>query len=75
MYCEPNGQHHTPHIHAKYSGKSAVISLDGDVLEDGIPAKQLRMVLIWIDIHKEELLADWELISNGQEYFRIDPLR
>ena len=29
----------------------------------------------WIEIHKEELMADWELAVNGQEIFKIDPLK
>lgn len=40
-----------------------------------IPAKQLRMVQVWIDLHQEELMADWELAKQGEELFRIDPLR
>ncbi len=29
----------------------------------------------WIEIHKDELIADWELAVNGQEIFKIDPLK
>lgn len=39
------------------------------------PAKQLRLVQAWIDIHKDELMADWELAASGEEPFRIAPLR
>jgi hypothetical protein len=28
-----------------------------------------------IEIHKEDLIADWELASSGQEIFKIEPLR
>ncbi len=31
--------------------------------------------VIWIEIHKDELIADWELAVNGQEIFKIDPLK
>jgi len=34
-----------------------------------------RMVQVWVDIHKEELLANWELAVSGEEPFRIDPLK
>jgi hypothetical protein len=33
------------------------------------------MVQVWIDLHREELLADWDLASEGVEPFRIDPLK
>ncbi|MEI8376039.1 MAG: hypothetical protein WCJ35_24730 [Planctomycetota bacterium] len=28
-----------------------------------------------IEIHHEELLADWKLAINGEKVFRIDPLK
>lgn len=29
----------------------------------------------WIEIRREDLLADWELAIKGQSLFPIDPLR
>lgn len=29
----------------------------------------------WVDLHREELLADWQLAKEGIEPFRIDPLK
>jgi hypothetical protein len=34
-----------------------------------------RLVQAWIEIHRESLLADWDLAVNGQAPFPIDPLR
>lgn len=76
IYYEDTGQHNKPHIHARYQGKKASICIkDGTVLAGNFPAKQLRMVQVWIDIHKDELIADWELAVSGEEPFRIDPLK
>lgn len=76
MYFEIKEKHHLPHIHVRYQGMQAAISLkDGSLLAGDIPAKQLRMVQVWIDLHQEELMADWELAKQGEELFRIDPLR
>jgi len=76
MYFEIKEKHHLPHIHVRYQGMQASISLvDGSLLAGDIPAKQLRMVQVWIDLHQEELMADWELAKQGEELFRIDPLR
>jgi len=41
----------------------------------GIPPKQLKMVQAWIEIHKDELFADWELAVAGEQPFRIAPLQ
>ncbi len=76
IYYEDTGRHHTPHIHVRYQGKKAAISLeDSTVLAGDFPAKQLRPVLAWIEIHHDELLADWELAVSGEEPFRIPPLQ
>ena len=76
IYYEDTGRHHTPHIHVRYQGKKASIALeDGTVLAGDFPAKQLRMVQVWIDLHRDELLADWEMAMSGEEPFRIQPLQ
>lgn len=76
MYYEDTGRHNVPHIHARYQGKSVALSLeDGSILAGEIPAKQLRFVQAWIDIHKEDLLENWQLAISGQEPFRIAPLQ
>jgi len=36
---------------------------------------KLRLVQAWIEIHRDELLADWLLASQGQTIFTIDPLK
>ncbi len=76
IYYEDTGRHNKPHIHVRYQGKKASISIeDGTVLAGKFPPKQLRMALAWIDIHKDELMADWELAAAGEEPFRIAPLQ
>jgi len=76
MYYEDTGRHHTPHVHVRYQGKKASIALeDGTVLAGDLPVKQLRMVQVWIDLHHDELLADWEMAMSGEEPFRIQPLQ
>ena len=76
MFFRDNRQHHSPHIHVRYQGSEAVIAIpDGTVLGGMLPAKQLKLVMAWIEIHQEELMVDWELAVNGDEPFRIAPLQ
>jgi hypothetical protein len=76
LYFFDNERHRLPHIHAKYQGSDASFSiLDGTVLSGEIPLAKTRMVQAWIEIHREALLANWELAANGQPPFKIDPLR
>lgn len=77
MYREQGGKHNMPHIHAEYSGAEVVVALDGTVLEGekGFPKNKLKMLEVWMDIHREDLEANWKLLSNGEQFFRIDPLK
>lgn len=76
LYFLDNRQHHVPHIHVKYQDQEAVVAIpDGQVLEGSIPGSKLRLVLAWIEIHREELMADWQLAVSGQPPFKIEPLR
>ncbi len=75
MYCSP-GEHNPPHIHAYYQNQMAIIDIrDCEISEGKLFPKQLKLVLAWIEIHKEELLADWELASKGELPFPIEPLK
>ena len=75
MYREQGGKHNMPHIHAEYSGEEVVVALDGTVLEreKNFPRNKLKMLEVWMDIHHEDLEANWKLLSNGEQFFRIDP--
>lgn len=76
LYFYDDERHKTPHIHAKYQGEDASVSIiNGELLAGGIPLAKLRLVQAWIEIHRESLMADWELAVDGQTPFPIDPLR
>ena len=75
MYKEVGGRHKLPHIHAEYGGDEIVIALDGTILEGGIPKGKLKLLEAWMEIHRDDLEANWKLLSNGEQFFRIDPLR
>lgn len=75
MQSERGGKHHKPHIHCLYGDAEVVVALDGEVLEGTFPSKQMKLLLAWMTIHEDELLANWNLLSEGEGYFKIDPLR
>lgn len=76
LLFEDNDRHHLPHFHVRYQGAKAAIAIeDGRVLAGSIPPKQLRLVQAWVELHRDELLADWELALNGEDLFRIAPLQ
>lgn len=73
---ESNERHHLPHFHVRYQDFKAAIAIeDGRVLAGDFPPKQLKLVLAWVELHRDDLFADWELAANGEEPFRIAPLQ
>lgn len=75
FYFIDNMQHNLPHIHARYAEFEASINIeDGEILAGKLPRKQLRLVQAWIELHRDELLADWELVISGEIPYKIDPL-
>jgi hypothetical protein len=76
MFVEAGGQHHRPHFHAYYQEDAAVFSIDtAAVLGGEIPTSQRRLVEAWVEIHREELRHDWDLLQSGRPPVKIDPLR
>lgn len=76
MYYFNKRRHHLPHIHVKYQEQEAIIAIpSGEVLEGELKPGKLKLVQAWIEIHQDELMADWELASQGQAVFKIEPLK
>ena len=75
LYLTDNKHHNLPHIHAKYAEFEASIGIaGGEILAGDLPRKQLRLVQAWIELHRDELLADWELAVAGEAPYKINPL-
>jgi hypothetical protein len=76
MYFMDNKQHKLPHIHIRFAEEEAVFSIpEGEVLEGSLPKNKLKLAVAWIELHKEELMANWHLAVNGNQVFPIDPLK
>jgi hypothetical protein len=75
LYLIDNKHHNLPHIHAKYNEFEASVAIvDGEILAGDLPRKQLRLVQAWIELHRDELVADWELAVAGESPYKIQPL-
>ncbi len=76
MYFMDNKQHKLPHIHAKFQDHEVIVQIpDGTVLDGDIPNSKMKLLQAWIELHKEELMANWELAVSGEQPFKIEPLR
>ncbi|MFA5878603.1 MAG: DUF4160 domain-containing protein [Candidatus Margulisiibacteriota bacterium] len=75
MFFRNVEKHHTPHIHTEFQNEVAVYSIsEGEVLGGSLPPNKHKIVVAWIEIHKEDLLADWNLAVEGKPLFPIKGL-
>jgi len=68
--------HNPPHIHAEYQGRKAVFDFGGNVTFGNLGSRTaVRLVREWIDLHVDELHADWARAQAGQAIRPIAPLQ
>ena len=76
MYFLDNRRHQRSLLHVRYQEHEVVLAIpDVEVLEESIPGSKLKLMLAWMEIHRDELLADWELAASGQQPYKIEPLK
>jgi len=76
LYFFDNQKHHHPHIHAEYGETEGIFLIQNtEMVEGNLSSKQQKLVVAWMEIHKDELMANWKLAVSGQSIFSIDPLK
>ncbi|MDR1786339.1 MAG: DUF4160 domain-containing protein [Spirochaetaceae bacterium] len=67
--------HNPPHFHVEYGEYSASIAIGNlSLLEGDVPSRILGYVVEWASMHKQELIADWDMIQATGKYLKIQPL-
>lgn len=66
--------HAPPHFHAKYGEYEITVDILTGVVRGAFPKRALRLVLEWYELHRDELLIDWELCRRAEMPNPIDPL-
>lgn len=76
LCCTQTKRNLQPYVIAR-TGDSVVIVgvLDNVVISGALPAQKLLLVRAWVEIHREELIANWENGQRSGQFFRVDPLR
>lgn len=76
VYFNDTEKHYLEHIHVQYNEYDAVYAIkSGKVLNGVLPLKQHKLVVAWMEIHKDELEALWRTSQSDGEIFKIDPLK
>jgi hypothetical protein len=66
--------HLPPHFHAEYGEYKISVEINTGVIQGRFSRRALDAVMEWYNIHREELLADWNLAERHQPLRKIPPL-
>jgi hypothetical protein len=67
--------HAPPHFHARYAGGEALIEIrSGAVIAGSLPPRALRLVAESVELHREELLTNWNRAQTPESLTPIEPL-
>lgn len=67
-------EHNPPHFHARYGKFKISVEIETGIVNGKFPKRELRAVFDWYDLHKDELIKDWQLATNDQPLNKIEPL-
>lgn len=66
--------HSPPHFHAIYGEYEITVEIDSGVINGRFPKRALRLVIEWLEIHKNELIVNWRLAERSKPLNKIAPL-
>ncbi|TMK38517.1 MAG: DUF4160 domain-containing protein [Actinobacteria bacterium] len=68
-------EHGVPHFHARYGEHRATFAIGtGAQLDGDLPVRAARFVREWLELHRDELMQNWDLARRGSPPRPIDPL-
>ena len=67
--------HHPPHFHAWYGDYKVIVGIKDSVVKGEMPGRALRLILEWLDLHRDELMENWERAQTGRKLEKIEPLK
>lgn len=68
--------HAPPHFHTYYGDQAAIVRIDTlEMSEGSLPRRALSMVLEWAQVHRAELVENWEAARQHEPLKPIAPLR
>jgi len=66
--------HGAAHFHAVYGEHEISVEMESGTIHGEFPARALSLVLEWANLHKQELIENWQLARQGEPVKRIAPL-
>jgi hypothetical protein len=66
--------HNPPHFHAIYGEHEITVTIADGQVTGQFPRRARSFVLEWLNLHRDELLANWARARTGEPLVPIPPL-
>lgn len=68
--------HEPAHFHARHGGRKAKVRIEPvELIAGRLGRRELRLVLAWAELHRDELLINWQAAHRGERLRAVEPLR
>jgi Domain of unknown function (DUF4160) len=68
-------EHGVPHFHVRYAEHDASLAIETlELLEGSLPKRALALAHEWAELHRNELMENWQRARNKEPLLDIDPL-
>jgi len=67
-------EHAPAHFHATYGDFEITVTIETGIVSGEFPKRALSHVLEWLELHKEELMENWELSKERKPLNKVAPL-
>ena len=67
--------HAPPHFHVWYGEYKITVTILNGIVKGTMPQRALKMIFEWLEIHREDLLCEWEKAQRGEILTQITPLQ
>ena len=66
--------HEPPHFHARYQEQEVTVEILTTVVQGKMPGRALRMLFEWSELHRPELLDNWQRAQERRPLVSVPPL-
>jgi len=67
-------EHYPAHFHAEYGEYEITVDIETGVVTGKFPRRALKIVIEWYELHREELMDNWNAAINRKPLSKIKPL-
>lgn len=66
--------HNPAHFHAKYQEFEVLIEINTGIVRGEMPKRALKLIFEWLELHKADLMENWNKAVEREPLNKIEPL-